>query len=285
MPFYVGDYLVDTTNLNTEQHGAYCLLLFSAWKHGGTLPKAEDQLRSITKLSPMKWRANRALLLGFFKDGGDHYFHKRVTEEHQKAKKNSEKRSISGAKGAEKRWQTDDIDMANGMANAIANGMANDIASPWQNDGPSPSPSEVNNKVKNSTPEKSAETGKSSSPDGDTNLFDLETIATDDKAIAFASGVPALVKLGMADKAARGMVGKAIKEAGEEAAVRICGRLATFENHPNPAALIMALIGEEKDAVFQALRERHGECRKLADGRYQSGSRYFDRDGKQEVSL
>lgn len=140
-------------------------------------------------------------------------------------------------------------------------------------------------KDKNSTPEESAETKLPSSPDGDTDLFEQENIATDDKAIAFASGVPALVKLGMADKAARGMVGKAIKEAGEEAAVRICGRLATFENHPNPAALIMALIGEEKDPIFQALRERHGECRKLADGRYQSGSRYFDRDGKQEVSL
>ena len=149
MPWYVADYLVDTTNLNTEQHGAYCLMLMAAWKNGGGLPKDDRQLAAITKLSPAKWRAHKEILIAFFKDDGNCYVHDRVAREHAKAKSISEKKAKVGADGASKRWQKGGeshpdemaIAMANAMANGIANGMAegmaNESQTAWQIDAPS----------------------------------------------------------------------------------------------------------------------------------------------------
>lgn len=107
----------------------------------------------------------------------------------------------------------------------------------------------------------------------------------DDKAIIFSMGVPALVKLGATEKSAKGLVGKCIKEAGLDGAMKIVGRMSAFNEHPNPAALMMLLLAEEKDPVLQDLRERHGDhVRKLAKG-YSVNGRTFDSAGKQEVSL
>lgn len=104
MPWYVADYLADTTHLSTERHGAYCLMLMAAWKRGGTLPKDDQQLAEVTKLGMAKWKASKAVLLEFFMDDGTHYSHKRVTEERTKAQQISDKKTSSGKDGAGKRW-------------------------------------------------------------------------------------------------------------------------------------------------------------------------------------
>lgn len=104
MPWYVADYLADTTHLSTERHGAYCLMLMAAWKRGGTLPKDDQQLAEVTKLGMAKWKASKEVLLEFFKDDGTHYSHKRVTEERTKAQQISDKKTSSGKDGAGKRW-------------------------------------------------------------------------------------------------------------------------------------------------------------------------------------
>ena len=143
MPLYVGEYLADTTHLNTEQHGAYCLMLMAAWKRGGKLPNDDQQLASITKMSAAKWRANRHVLAEFFLIDGASLSHKRVTEEREKAQSISDKKAVTGKAGATKRWQRDGESDGKPMANAMANPMAN--AS--QTDAPtrvfSPSPSHV----------------------------------------------------------------------------------------------------------------------------------------------
>ena len=50
MPFFVGDYLADTSHLTTTQHGAYLLLIMHYWATGG-LPTTDRELRTIVGMS------------------------------------------------------------------------------------------------------------------------------------------------------------------------------------------------------------------------------------------
>lgn len=112
MPFYVADYLANTMHLNTEQHGAYVLLLLASWKSDSKLPNSQDQLQAITRLTPAKWKANESILRAFFHITPEYWIHERVARELENAKKNTEARAISGAKGAKSRWQTNSKIMA-----------------------------------------------------------------------------------------------------------------------------------------------------------------------------
>ena len=62
MPLYVGDYLRDTRDLNTLQHGAYLLLIMHYWQHDA-LPSDDARLAAITGLSVAQWRRVNALNL------------------------------------------------------------------------------------------------------------------------------------------------------------------------------------------------------------------------------
>lgn len=113
MPLYVADYLSDTTHLNTEQHGAYLLLLITAWKSEARLPNDPEQLQAITRLSPQKWKANEPVLRRFFFVTAEYWINNRLRDELTKAVKLTEAKAISGAKGAAARWQTNSKRMAN----------------------------------------------------------------------------------------------------------------------------------------------------------------------------
>jgi uncharacterized protein YdaU (DUF1376 family) len=128
MPWYVADYLADTTHLSTERHGAYCLMLMAAWKRGGTLPKDDQQLAEVTKLGMAKWRASKDVLLELFKDTGTHYAHKRVTEEWHKAQAISEKKAVAGSKGGTKKQQNRSDEGGSGVAEPVAKQVANGVA-------------------------------------------------------------------------------------------------------------------------------------------------------------
>lgn len=80
MPLVIGDYLKDTTRLNTEQHGAYLLLIMGYWVDGP--PHDDDEeLSSITKLDLRTWRRHRAKIAAFFRIEDGFWKHKRVEEE------------------------------------------------------------------------------------------------------------------------------------------------------------------------------------------------------------
>lgn len=136
MPLLVDKYLGDTQHLNTEQHGAYLLLLMSMWKRGGTLPDDDQQLAQIAKMTPARWRANRPVLVEFFGRDGGALVQKRLGAELRRAEAHAEAKAEAGRKGASKRWQTDGT--AIGKPDGTA--MADACDSQWQTGTPIPTP-------------------------------------------------------------------------------------------------------------------------------------------------
>ncbi len=104
MPLYVGDYLMDTRDLSTEQHGVYILLLMTCWSRpDGRLPDDAKWLKSV--LPSMHGHTFNRLVPDilqryFRKDEDGFWINKRLTNELQKVDKFSEKQK----QNADKRW-------------------------------------------------------------------------------------------------------------------------------------------------------------------------------------
>lgn len=105
MPLVIGDYLSDTMNLTTEQHGAYILLLIASWKMGAKLPNDEEQLAAICKLDLERWRKHSGLILGFFSVIDGFLIQKRLKEEFDKAGALSNRNRVNGASGGRPKTQ------------------------------------------------------------------------------------------------------------------------------------------------------------------------------------
>lgn len=97
--FYVADYLADTTELSTEEHGAYFLLMLSMWRAGGTLPNEPRKLARICRLSTAKWSRVGKAVLPYFQDNGETITHKRIKKDIENAQNSYAKRAEAGAKG------------------------------------------------------------------------------------------------------------------------------------------------------------------------------------------
>jgi uncharacterized protein YdaU (DUF1376 family) len=105
MPFYVGDYLRDTMHLKTHEHGAYLLLIFASWTHGGKIANDDQVLASITKCTIAEWQILKPKMAKFFMAKGDFWVSKRVNLELQKTDHIRQVRVKAGKSGAAKRWQ------------------------------------------------------------------------------------------------------------------------------------------------------------------------------------
>lgn len=99
MQLYVGDYLADTLDLTTEQHGAYLLLLMTMWRHDAKLPNDPAKLSRIARVSARRWHMVWSQIEHFFYVEGESIRNNRLDREHQKASSISEKRRASGAAG------------------------------------------------------------------------------------------------------------------------------------------------------------------------------------------
>lgn len=92
MPWYIGDYLSDTTHLTTEQHGAYDLLIMASWKRRGALPDDDVALATICKATRGRWKRLRPIMAQFFNVSDGSWRQKRVGQELAKAEAMFEKR-------------------------------------------------------------------------------------------------------------------------------------------------------------------------------------------------
>jgi uncharacterized protein YdaU (DUF1376 family) len=110
MPLYVGDYLRDTRDLNTLQHGAYLLLIMHYWQHDA-LPTDDARLAAIAGLSIAQWRRIREPVQAKFGEG---WKHKRIEAELAKLDRAVMQRRLAGRNGGIK----------SGIARAVAQGEA-----------------------------------------------------------------------------------------------------------------------------------------------------------------
>ncbi len=143
MPLYVADYLRDTQHLSTVEHGAYFLLIMHAWSNGGAIPRNDEQLSRITRLTLAQWRKIKATVTSFWTDHGEVgqiYMHDRILKEISRAEAIVEKRRKAGVRGAASRWQNDSKCHADDDTLPVASGLQTDGQSQSQSHNP---PSEV----------------------------------------------------------------------------------------------------------------------------------------------
>jgi uncharacterized protein YdaU (DUF1376 family) len=78
---YPKDWLGDTQDLTTQQHGAYFLLSMTYVIHGAPPRDNDDELARITKLTRRAWLRERERISRFFDIRGGFWFHKRIERE------------------------------------------------------------------------------------------------------------------------------------------------------------------------------------------------------------
>lgn len=140
MPFYIGDYLRDTSRLTTCGHGAYILLIIDYWATGKPLPDDDRQLAAITRSTLGEWKKLRLILAQFFIVADGVWRHKRIDAELAKATEIVEKRSSAGKASAAARAQRE----VNTCSTHV------DV-SLEQNAKPSPSPSPIKSSLRSDT--------------------------------------------------------------------------------------------------------------------------------------
>lgn len=101
LPLWTDAYLADTTHLTTLEHGAYLLLLMTAWRSKEcALPNDDRLLAKYARLTPGQWKRVKPVLEPFFNVSSDGWRQGRLTDERVAVKQNSKKQSDK----ARSRW-------------------------------------------------------------------------------------------------------------------------------------------------------------------------------------
>jgi len=107
MPFYVNDYLTDTLDLTTEEHGVYMILLMISWRRKGVLLGDMGVLKRMLGGHVSDMHGNRfnrlvpSLLSRYFRmDAQGNWIQNRLLKEWEMAEKRSEKQK----ENIQKRW-------------------------------------------------------------------------------------------------------------------------------------------------------------------------------------
>ena len=145
MPLYWGDYLRDTRDLSTLQHGAYLLLIAHYWQHGG-LPDDERALASIAGVPRPTWRRIAPALAAKFSPG---WRHKRIDAEIDRTERAITQRRIAGAKGGHKTALARAIAVGSALKAAQTNPLRNPLRMPANATAPPRQPVGIHNHNQN----------------------------------------------------------------------------------------------------------------------------------------
>jgi uncharacterized protein YdaU (DUF1376 family) len=81
-PFWTDAYFGDTVHLTTFEHGAYILMLLTAWRTGqASLPNDHEFIRKTLKMRRDEWAKHSATLLSFWAVEGDRLVQSRLRDE------------------------------------------------------------------------------------------------------------------------------------------------------------------------------------------------------------
>lgn len=100
LPLWTDAYLGDTTHLTTIEHGAYLLLLMTAWRtRDCALPDDDRLLARYARLSAQQWKRMRPILEPFFRVEDGAWTQRRLSDERDAVKRFRESQSEKGKKG------------------------------------------------------------------------------------------------------------------------------------------------------------------------------------------
>lgn len=94
-PLWTDAYLADTTELTTQEHGAYFLLLIAMWRAGGYVPDDDAKLARFTRLTLRQWTIVRQSLSEFLTIENGSVTQGRLLDELEKARGRSKKAAES----------------------------------------------------------------------------------------------------------------------------------------------------------------------------------------------
>lgn len=104
-PIFTDAYLADTRHLTAAQHGAYLLLLISAWRMPDcALPNDDKLLARFASMDARTWKSNREVIIKFWTLGNDQKFRQgRMIDERKIAETQRSKNSEAGKSSSLKR--------------------------------------------------------------------------------------------------------------------------------------------------------------------------------------
>lgn len=104
LPLWTDAYLGDTTHLTTIEHGAYLLLLFTAWRTPTyDLPDDDHMLARFCRLTDGQWHRIRPTIMAYWKLKNGRWFNGRLLDERDAVRRKVAQRSDAGKASALKR--------------------------------------------------------------------------------------------------------------------------------------------------------------------------------------
>lgn len=188
LPLWTDAYLGDTTHLTTIEHGAYLLLLVTAWRSSGcSLPDNDNLLARYARCTAGQWKRLRPILEPFFIVEKGMWRQARLIDEREAVRRHSEQQSAKGKAGAAakalKRQQRTKAAAKSGLTPASAQDQ----------------PDASSQSLTHSSEDKSSDGEPSSDP----------------VKILFDTGIAVLTTAGKSETQARSLIGKWRKEKGD----------------------------------------------------------------------